>query len=319
MKILAIFTCFNRKELTKRGMATLSENRDVTFDYVILDDNSSDGTREMLKQMRDDGTYQIDLIEGDGSNFWNGGMHKAIEHIKNTHMDYDYYMLMNDDTKFFPGIFDEMAPHLKKDEVTVGAICGENGGLSYGGIKYTKGIKYKKLGPDAPEVNCDTFNANCAIIPREIFEKVGIDPFYQHSIGDFDYGLQISKLGYKIHIYPKFVGECNDNTLQKTWQDETLPRMERIRLKESRKGLPFRDAYKATGEIVALCIKKGLTLETLPLEEYKKICDLFDDGVYDAINLDKCVNGRTSLGGPAPQNVLKEAKRIEKILKEQDK
>ena len=85
------------------------------------------------------------------------------------------------------------------------------------------------------------------------------------------------------------------------------------------KGLPFRDAYKATGEIVALCIKKGLTLETLPLEEYKKICDLFDDGVYDAINLDKCVNGRTSLGGPAPQNVLKEAKRIEKILKEQDK
>ena len=116
MKILAIFTCFNRKELTKRGMATLSENRDVTFDYVILDDNSSDGTREMLKQMRDDGTYQIDLIEGDGSNFWNGGMHKAIEHIKNTHMDYDYYMLMNDDTKFFPGIFDEMAPHLKKDD-----------------------------------------------------------------------------------------------------------------------------------------------------------------------------------------------------------
>lgn len=243
MKILAIFTCFNRKELTKRGMTTLSENRDVTFDYVILDDNSSDGTREMLKQMRDDGTYQIDLIEGDGSNFWNGGMHKAIEHIKNTHMDYDYYMLMNDDTKFFPGIFDEMAPHLKKDEVTVGAICGENGGLSYGGIKYTKGIKYKKLGPDAPELNCDTFNANCAIIPREIFEKVGIDPFYQHSIGDFDYGLQISRLGYKIHIYPKFVGECNDNTLQKTWQDETLPRMERIRLKESRKGLPFRDWF----------------------------------------------------------------------------
>lgn len=82
------------------------------------------------------------------------------------------------------------------------------------------------------------------------------------------------------------------------------------------KGLPFRDAYKATGEIVALCIKKGLTLETFPLEEYQKICNLFDDGVYDAINLDKCVNGRTSLGGPAPQNVLKEAKRIKQLLKE---
>lgn len=79
------------------------------------------------------------------------------------------------------------------------------------------------------------------------------------------------------------------------------------------KGLPFRDAYKATGEIVALCIRKGLTLETLPLEEYKAICDLFDDGVYKAIDLDKCVNDRTSLGGPAPKNVLAQVARVREL------
>lgn len=77
------------------------------------------------------------------------------------------------------------------------------------------------------------------------------------------------------------------------------------------KGLPFRDAYKATGELVALCIQKGLTLETLPLSEYQKICDLFDEGVYDAINLDKCVKDRTSLGGPAPENVRAQVKRVQ--------
>ena len=82
------------------------------------------------------------------------------------------------------------------------------------------------------------------------------------------------------------------------------------------KGLPFRDAYKATGEIVALCIKKGKTLETLELDEYKAVCDLFDDGVYDAINLDKCVDSRTSLGGPSPQNVIEQVKRIKGLLKE---
>ena len=81
------------------------------------------------------------------------------------------------------------------------------------------------------------------------------------------------------------------------------------------KGLPFRDAYKATGELVALCIKKGLTLETLPLEEYKGVCDLFDDGVYVSINLDKCVNDRTSLGGPAPQNVLAQVERVKELNK----
>ena len=58
------------------------------------------------------------------------------------------------------------------------------------------------------------------------------------------------------------------------------------------KGLPFRDAYKATGEIVSLCIKNGLDLESLPIEEYKKICDLFDEGVYEAIKLENCVRRR---------------------------
>ena len=81
------------------------------------------------------------------------------------------------------------------------------------------------------------------------------------------------------------------------------------------KGLPFRDAYKATGEIVALCIAEGLTLETLPLEKYKGICEIFDEGVYDAINLDKCVNDRTSLGGPAPQNVLAQVERVKNLNK----
>lgn len=69
------------------------------------------------------------------------------------------------------------------------------------------------------------------------------------------------------------------------------------------KGLPFRDAYKATGELVALCIDRGTTLEELPIEEYKKICDLFDDGIYTAINLEKCVNDRLVIGGPSKNSV----------------
>lgn len=69
------------------------------------------------------------------------------------------------------------------------------------------------------------------------------------------------------------------------------------------KGLPFRDAYKATGELVALCIDKGLTLETLPLEEYRKVCDLFDDEVYTAISLEKCVADRKVAGGPSSESV----------------
>ncbi len=81
------------------------------------------------------------------------------------------------------------------------------------------------------------------------------------------------------------------------------------------KGIPFRDAYKATGELVALCIDRGTTLEELSLDEYKKVCEAFDGGVYEKINLDNCVNGRTSLGGPAPENVLGQVKRVKELNK----
>ena len=69
------------------------------------------------------------------------------------------------------------------------------------------------------------------------------------------------------------------------------------------KGMPFRDAYKITGQLVALCIQKNETLETLPLEEYKNFTDLFDNDVFDAISLETCVNQRKSEGGPSPDSV----------------
>lgn len=80
------------------------------------------------------------------------------------------------------------------------------------------------------------------------------------------------------------------------------------------KGLPFRDAYKATGELVAICIDKGLTLETLPIEEYKTVCEIFDGDVYTAINLEKCVNDRLVTGGPSAKSIEEQIAKARKII-----
>ncbi len=76
------------------------------------------------------------------------------------------------------------------------------------------------------------------------------------------------------------------------------------------KGLPFRDAYKVTGALVAYCIEHTYTLESLPLEIYRQHHELFSEDVYEAISLERCVNGRKVLGGPAPENVRAEAKHL---------
>ncbi len=82
-----------------------------------------------------------------------------------------------------------------------------------------------------------------------------------------------------------------------------------------KKGMAFRDAYKITGGLVALCIEKNTVLESLPLEDYKSACEVFDTDVYQAISLDTCVNERKSQGGPAPQRVKEQIENCKKELK----
>ena len=81
-----------------------------------------------------------------------------------------------------------------------------------------------------------------------------------------------------------------------------------------KKGMPFRDAYKITGTLVAQCIEQGLTLETLPMESYKAMTELFAEDVYDAISLDTCVKERKSEGGPSPDAVKIQIQQAEKAL-----
>jgi len=70
-----------------------------------------------------------------------------------------------------------------------------------------------------------------------------------------------------------------------------------------KKGLPFRSAYKVSGQIVAYCIANGKVLETLTLEEYKSFDNIFEQDVFGEISLETCVNKRISKGGTSPKSV----------------
>ncbi len=65
-----------------------------------------------------------------------------------------------------------------------------------------------------------------------------------------------------------------------------------------RKGVPFRDAHGMAGQLVLLCIEKGITLEELPLSEWKSICPLVEDDVYEAIRPETCIRLRKIPGAP---------------------
>ena len=82
------------------------------------------------------------------------------------------------------------------------------------------------------------------------------------------------------------------------------------------KGMPFRSAYKLTGQLVGQCIQQGRTLEDLSLQEYRQLSPLFEEDVFQAIDLKSCVERRISQGGTGPASVKAQLQQLEHFLKQ---
>ena len=83
----------------------------------------------------------------------------------------------------------------------------------------------------------------------------------------------------------------------------------------TKRGLPFRAAYKIVGTIVGRCVKEGITLDELSLEEYKKYSEIFDEDLYGEISLESCVGKRISKGGTGYASVDEQILYVEEKLK----
>ena len=70
-------------------------------------------------------------------------------------------------------------------------------------------------------------------------------------------------------------------------------------------GVPFRDAHGIVGQLVLFCIEKGISLDDMTLEQYKEICPVFDQDIYDAISMKTCVEKRNTIGAPGQEAMEK--------------
>ena len=84
----------------------------------------------------------------------------------------------------------------------------------------------------------------------------------------------------------------------------------------TKKGLPFRDAYTAVGNLVYYCTEKGKLLEELTLEELRGISPLFEEDVYEALSLETCMGQRKSYGGPAVEETTRQINELKFFIEE---
>jgi GT2 family glycosyltransferase len=164
--------------------------------------------------------------------------------------DYDYYLLLNDDTHLYKDAIQnllETEATLRKKRNKPSIIVGSandpaDGHHTYGGVTRVKnyiGIRFSLVEPGDAPLPCDTFNANCVLIPKEVVKDIGIlSNRFSHAMGDTDYGLRAKEKGYECWIAPGYVGACTNNPTKNTWLDAGLTLKERKKLLNSPKGKP---------------------------------------------------------------------------------
>ena len=250
MKISVLLTCHNRKEKTVNCLVSLKNalnyynnkhnDKDcLSTEIFLTDDGSTDGTAEAAEVTVD--YAPLHILKGDGNLYWAGGMRFCWKEAMKRHAEWDYYLLINDDTEMMENLFDELfvaQEYVKNKYGKVGIVSGitcatDNPTLpTYGGDVWVNrfwGTK-RRLQPNGEVQVCDFTNANILLVPKSVVDRIGLFyEGYQHGKADFDYSNAARKVGIPVALTAKFCGKCGNDHID---ERETAIKVSSMSLKE---------------------------------------------------------------------------------------
>ena len=176
MRLAVLMTCHNRAYQTLECLRRLMPQLQRGDKVFLVDDGSTDGTGAKVRAE----FPMVRVIDGDGSLYWAKGMRKAWEETANDG-DWDDYLWLNDDTVLNQDAIEKMLAKDDGHSLVVGDLRDSTGRLVYG-------------------LNVDGWvNGNCVLVPRRIYEKVGmICGGYRHAWADSDYALHSRRAGFAV-------------------------------------------------------------------------------------------------------------------------
>lgn len=256
-QIAVLLTVFNRKKQTLTCLDRLFK-QEIPDGYALkvylTDDGCTDGTAQaVLEQF----PRKVNIIQGDGTLFWNRGMYKAWN-VAAKDYDFDYYLWLNDDTFIYDGGIARLLSESERYEdkaIVVGSTCavGNPSKITYGGWQNGKiitDIESRQW--------CDEINGNIVLIPKYVYGILGTnDPYFRHAAGDTDYGLRAKEARVGCFIGKGIFGECDLHERPTVWMDPSQPFKKRWKNFFSPLGNnPFEFFYfkKKHKGIVAACI-----------------------------------------------------------------
>lgn len=236
MKIVVAACFHNRKQKTVRSTRQIQKvlNSINAPHYIVLvDDGSTDGTKDELLSV----VKNIDVVQGDGSLYWAGGMREAWKQICDRNLDEsDFLLVFNDDIDLDHHAAVKMVSTVlttvgNRNKIYVASFVDRHSGeLTYGA--WSRANKFKPLSFQRVSPGCGgsmTFNMNFALIPIPIIKKIGfLKPYFIHNDADFEFGLRAHYSGYEI-IASDIIGYCSRNTTRNTSFDTQLSLVSRYK------------------------------------------------------------------------------------------
>lgn len=227
ISIAALLTCHNRREKTIDCLNAIYKcklPKHHVLEIFLVDDGSIDGTTDAVKN----GFPLVNLIQGNGNLYWNNGMYLAWTSALKT-KKHNFYLWLNDDTLLFESSLKLMLDYshtIGNKRILIGATCSSSRDvITYSGYKFPE----EKLSPNETWQNCDFFNGNIVLIPSYVYDQVGIlDKKFRHNLGDIDYGMRASKLGFVHSLSPYCLGICENHETEPLWRNKSVPIMNRL-------------------------------------------------------------------------------------------
>ncbi len=236
-RIAVLMTCHNRRDLTLACLRLL-QRQDLFQgeDLFLVDDGSSDGTGAAVRAL----IPAANVIAGDGSLFWNGGMRLAWQEAK-ARGGHDFYLWLNDDVALGDDclamlVADADASAPRGEPVIVAAATIEPGGsrITYSGQRRTRAdrpLRLSLLAPVGNPIPADTVSGNIVLVSAAAERVLGnLLPDFEHIYGDLDYGLRARMAGVPVLLASRPGGTCAANATTGSSLDPELSLFRRLAL-----------------------------------------------------------------------------------------
>lgn len=297
MKIAVLYTCFNRKAKTLASLESVfyalhyknSHNfkHQIDIEVFLTDDGCTDGTSDAIREKFQD--KPIHILPADGNLFWARGMCFAWKEAMKRHNEWDFYLLMNDDTVMNPMGFEElMKTHeycrstFEKDGIYSGITCSPDNPMeiTYGGDVVLDKLtgKSKRLERGVNPQMVDRTNANILLVPKSVVDEIGIFySGYQHSRADNDYTMLARRKGIPVLITAGVCGECaNDHG------DPEAIKSKIINMSLAERKAYFKHPLHSTGDYLTM-IRRNMPLR-YPISWIFSMMKLYCPKLYFKIN-----------------------------------